>query len=219
MKKETFAKLWKENKGFILFIALMFVFRSAIADWNHVPSGSMEPTIRIGDRLLVDKMAYDIRVPFTNISLWKLDDPERGDIIIFDSEITGKRMVKRVVGMPGDEVAMRNNILIINGKIMQYQDYAISEYDQAYIENLLGIEHQINIKGSSRLQNFGPEIVPEGHYFAMGDNRNNSSDSRVIGAIPRGEIVGKSERVIVSFDYNDYYLPRSDRWLTPLDPE
>ncbi len=219
MKKETFTKLWKENKGFILFIALMFVFRSAIADWNHVPSGSMEPTIRIGDRLLVDKMAYDIRVPFTNISLWKLDDPERGDIIIFDSEITGKRMVKRVVGMPGDEVAMRNNILIINGKIMQYQDYAISEYDQAYIENLLGIEHQINIKGSSRLQNFGPEIVPEGHYFAMGDNRNNSSDSRVIGAIPRGEIVGKSERVIVSFDYNDYYLPRSDRWLTPLDPE
>ncbi len=219
MKKETLTKLWKENKGFILFIALMFVFRSAIADWNHVPSGSMEPTIRIGDRLLVDKMAYDIRVPFTNISLWKLDDPERGDIIIFDSEITGKRMVKRVVGMPGDEVAMRNNILIINGKIMQYQDYAISEYDQAYIENLLGIEHQINIKGSSRLQNFGPEIVPEGHYFAMGDNRNNSSDSRVIGAIPRGEIVGKSERVIVSFDYNDYYLPRSDRWLTPLDPE
>lgn len=75
---------WKENKSFILFLALMFVFRSAIADWNEVPTGSMKPTIIEGDRILVNKMAYDIRVPFTHIPLVKLADPDRGDIIIFD---------------------------------------------------------------------------------------------------------------------------------------
>lgn len=79
-------KAWKENKSFLLFIALMFVFRSAVADWNEVPTGSMKPTIVEGDRILVNKLAYDIRVPFTHIPLLKISDPARGDIIIFDSK-------------------------------------------------------------------------------------------------------------------------------------
>jgi len=219
MSKKSLKQHWQENKGFVLFIALMFVFRSAIADWNHVPSGSMEPTIRIGDRLLVDKMAYDLRVPFTHVSLWKLGDPERGDIIIFDSEIQDKRMVKRVVAVPGDTIEMRNNIVFINGQPLQYEHQPLDQYQQAFIEDLKGIKHRINIAGYGYRESFEPVMIPEGYYFGMGDNRNNSADSRVIGLIPRGEIVGKSEKVIVSFDYDDNYLPRSDRWITPLDPE
>ena len=113
---------WKDNRSFLLFILLMMVFRSAIADWNDVPTGSMKPTIIEGDRILVNKMAYDLRVPFTHIPLLKRADPVRGDIIIFDSSAADKRLVKRVIGLPGEVIAMRNNRLIINGRQLAYQD-------------------------------------------------------------------------------------------------
>ena len=112
---------WKDNKGFIFFLILMFAFRSTFADWNTVPTGSMKPTILIGDRILVNKMAYNIHFPFTHFSLLKLADPERGDIIVFDSEVSDKRLVKRVVGMPGDRVELLGNQLIISGKALAYE--------------------------------------------------------------------------------------------------
>src|SRR5690606_9762818 len=105
----------REYKGFFLFIVLMVLFRSAIADWNDVPSGSMEPTILIGDRIFVNKLAYDLRVPLTHISLVRLADPERGDIVIFDSRAAGMRLVKRVIGVPGDTVQMHHGHVIVNG--------------------------------------------------------------------------------------------------------
>ena len=113
-------KSWDENKTFIVFIALMLIFRSAVADWNHVPTGSMKPTILEGDHILVNKMAYDIRFPFTHFSLLKLADPLRGDIVVFDSKISDKRLIKRVVGVPGDIVAMKDNVLYINGVRLSY---------------------------------------------------------------------------------------------------
>ncbi|MCJ8303996.1 signal peptidase I, partial [Shewanella sp.] len=94
-------KLLKQNRSFLLFMILMLVFRSAVADWNSVPTGSMKPTILEGDRLLVNKMAYDIRVPFTHLSLVRIADPARGEIIIFDSVKADKKLVKRVIGVPG----------------------------------------------------------------------------------------------------------------------
>ena len=108
-------KLLKDNKAYILFVVLMMVFRSAVADWNDVPTGSMKPTIIEGDRIFVNKMAYDVRLPFTTVSLAKLADPVRGDIVIFDSQASGKRLVKRVVGVPGDVVALQDNVLSVNG--------------------------------------------------------------------------------------------------------
>jgi len=96
--RKTLSKFWHTNKLFFIVIALMFAFRSAVADWNTVPTGSMLPTIVQGDRILVNKVAYDIRVPFTNISLVQLADPARGDIVIFDSHVADERLVKRVIG-------------------------------------------------------------------------------------------------------------------------
>ena len=114
-------KLLKQNRSFLIFMVLMLVFRSAVADWNSVPTGSMKPTILEGDRLLVNKMAYDIRVPFTHLSLVKIADPARGEIIIFDSVKADKKLVKRVIGVPGDIVEMRQNKLIINGQKLDYE--------------------------------------------------------------------------------------------------
>src|SRR5687768_2214405 len=101
---KTFLTFLKENRGFILFIFLMLVFRSSFADWNTVPTGSMKPTIVEGDRIWVNKLAYDVRIPFTSISVHQIADPQRGDIVVFDSKAAGNRLVKRVIGLPGDVV-------------------------------------------------------------------------------------------------------------------
>ncbi|OZG74825.1 signal peptidase I [Hahella sp. CCB-MM4] len=215
-------KLWRENKTFLAFIMLMFVFRSAVADWNEVPTGSMKPTIVEGDRIWVNKMAYDIRVPFTHISLYKLADPERGDIVIFDSEVSDKRLVKRVIGVPGDTIAMHDNKLWINGNTVSYQDTPESQEkavdpDTDQLEFLPGVEHFVRIeKQSWSFSNFLPVVVPEGQYLVLGDNRDNSADSRVIGFVPREEIVGRSRSVVLSFNYDNYYIPRADRFFHTL---
>ncbi len=195
-----------------MFVALMLIFRSAVADWNHVPTGSMKPTILEGDHIFINKMAYDIRVPFTHISLFKLADPKRGDIIIFDSKVSEKRMVKRAIGIPGDIVSMQNNVLYINGQPLNYSDLNLRAGDR--VEDLFGVRHQIRIvPGGGYLSSFPAVEVPPGQYLALGDNRDNSSDSRVIGFIPRKEIVGRSQKVVLSINYENYYLPRANRYF------
>jgi len=211
-------KFWKNNRSLIVFIALMSVFRSAVADWYEVPTGSMKPTIQEGDRILTDKMAYDIRVPFTHIKLLKLADPQTGDIIVFDSQAADNRLIKRVIGIPGDTIALENNELIINGKKLNYADQRSNIDSLDKIENLNGLEHSIRVANiPSRLSGFDAITIPDDYYLAMGDNRDNSADSRVIGLIPRNELLGKAERVIVSLDYDNYYLPRKDRVLKKLN--
>lgn len=213
---KTLIKLLKDNRGFFVFLLLMSVFRSGIADWNVVPSASMKPTIIEGDRILVNKLAYDLQVPFLYYSVKKLGDPLRGDVIVFDSKAADLRLVKRVVGIPGDEVEMVNNVLYINGQALQYE---VLDMDQNLIdkrEDLLGVEHIVRLhREGSRLSSFGRTQVPDGFYLALGDNRDNSSDSRVIGFVPRHEIIGRAKRVVMSTNYDHYYLPRSDRfWKT-----
>src|SRR5258707_9239107 len=107
--KNWLMKLWREYRGFTLFVILMVIFRSALADWNDVPTGSMKPTILEGDRILVNKMAYDLKVPFVGVSVIRRDGPERGDVIVFRCPANGGRMVKRVVGLPGDRVVLVGN--------------------------------------------------------------------------------------------------------------
>jgi len=212
--KEQLGKVWQGNRFFICFLILMCLFRSAVADWNSVPTGSMQPTILEGDRIFVNKMAYDVRLPFTHISLLKLADPERGDIIVFDSEVSDKRLVKRVVGVPGDVVAMQNNILRINGKQLLYRDIPAPAPATDKLETLSGVEHKVRIR--TRRSGFPPVTVPEGHYLVLGDNRDNSADSRVIGFVPRHEIVGRSRHVVMSLNYENFYLPRPHRFLQAL---
>lgn len=204
--------IWKEYRGLLLFVVLMSLFRSVVADWNTVPTGSMKPTILEGDRILVDKLAYDLRLPFSHISLMKLGEPKRGDIVIFDSEKAAKRLVKRVIGLPGDVVGMKGNRLYLNGRWVDYHTLQQSVAGSVVEEGLSGHRHPIRLQWRpSPLADFGPVTVPKGHYLVLGDNRDRSADSRVIGFVPRNEIVGRSARVVVSLNYDNYYLPRGDR--------
>ncbi len=231
MKKLT--KIWKQNKGFILFLFLMLFYRSAIADWYHVPSGSMQPTILIGDRVFVDKLAYDIKIPFTQISLSRRAEPLRGDIIVFDSKVSQERLIKRVIGIPGDTIELRNNRLIVNHKPIDIEtvEYATDidsflkdRKSAAYYRESFDIDgkvkksHHIRIRLDryNGLSSFAPIRIPEDSFWVMGDNRDNSADSRVIGVVPRNELIGRAESVIISLDKENYYMPREGRYSVDL---
>lgn len=212
------AKFWKQNKVFIAVIFLSFVFRSSFADWNIVPTGSMNPTIVEGDRILVNKLAYDLNIPFTHISLRKFSDPQAGDIIIFDSKKADKRLVKRVIAIPGDTIEMLNNKLLINGKALIY-DVLVSNNQVLELREHLGNQaYHVQLVSPiyNRYSSFAETKIPDGYYFVLGDNRNNSADSRFIGLVPRKEIIGKTSTVVFSHDMENYYLPRKARFLEKI---
>jgi len=209
--------LWKENKGILLFVALMFVFRSSLADWNHVPSGSMKPGMIEGDRILINKVAYDLHLPFSSIKIANFSEPKRGDIIIFNSEKSGNRLVKRVLGEPGDVVSMRDNVITINGTTLDYQFVSDTGKSTDLVENLFGTRYPIRVtKQPSNASSFSPVTVPKGMFLALGDNRDNSADSRFIGFIPRHEIIGRSKSVVMSLNPEQFYLPRKERFFKTL---
>ena len=143
--KNGLLKAWREYRGFAVFVVLMVIFRSALADWNVVPTGSMKPTIVEGDRILVNKLAYDFKVPLTHISLHKFADPGRGDIVVFDSRAADTRLVKRVIGLPGDVVEMRDNRLIINGIAARYSGIEYAADATFAIESYLDMSHRIEL--------------------------------------------------------------------------
>lgn len=217
--KATVQQHWKEYRSLVYFILLMIVFRSSLADWNSVPTGSMKPTIIEGDRILVNKMAYDLKLPLSHFKISSWGDPERGDIVVFDSETENTRLVKRVIGLPGDVVAMQNNQLFINGVLMHYSRQSADGSYLQTTEHLPDSAHamQISAVGSSAAAGFNPVTVPEGRYLVLGDNRDNSRDSRYIGFIPREEIIGRARYVVLSLNYDNYYLPRKSRFLQRLD--
>tara|TARA_B100000767_G_C19656063_1_gene488941 strand:+ start:232 stop:906 length:675 start_codon:yes stop_codon:yes gene_type:complete len=216
-RKSTLLTRFKENQSFIVFILLMLVFRSAIADWNDVPTGSMQPTIVEGDRIFINKIAYDLRLPFSLHSLIKIGDPKANDIIVFESKAAKKRLVKRVIGVPGDTVSMVNNKLLINGQALSYQVLNQTMHQTISREEFKHSSHQIRLNNMhSNLANFSLVTVPDNHYLVLGDNRDNSADSRVIGFVPRSEIIGRSTKVVVSFDYTNYFLPRAERFMLTI---
>ena len=213
----------------IIFTAglLAVSIRMAVADWNVVPSESMNPTIVEGDRVLVNKLAYDLRVPFIHRRLFNWDDPKRGDIVVFYAPRKEIPMVKRVVGLPGDSVMMRDNRLCINGKTVDYevtdknQKLLIapeSDYLQrVLIENLSGRKHPVVLTPYRPSRNsFGPITIPAGNYFVLGDNRDNSSDSRYFGLVSRRRIFGRAAAVMISLNEKEENSPRWQRFFMPL---
>src|SRR5881394_860424 len=119
-------ELWrKEVRPLLILAAILFAIRSSLADWNDVPTGSMKPTIVEGDRVFINKLAYDLKVPFTTWHLAEWSNPKRGDIVVFYSPHDGKRLVKRVVGLPGDLIELRNEKLIINGDPVEYKSLEV----------------------------------------------------------------------------------------------
>jgi signal peptidase I len=217
------------NRSLLVFFALMLVFRSAVADWMYVPSGSMNPTIVEGDRILVDKAAFGWRIPFTTIRVTRGEDPQRGDIVIFPSPEDGTTLVKRVIGLPGDIVELRNEELLINGVATRYAPAAADADDELpaatrgqerhyFTEEVAGRPHAIMLMPTRpTLRSFGPVAVPEGQYLMLGDSRDNSKDSRFFGFVPRDSIVGRAHRVLYSLDAEHWYKPRGDRLLTRLE--
>src|ERR1700728_265531 len=113
--RDWWKKVWRESKSLLLMLFILTAVRSAIADWNDVPTGSMNPTIVQGDRVFVNKLAYDLKVPFTTWHLAQWSNPKRGDIVVFYSPVDGTRLVKRVIGLPGDRIEQDNDHLLING--------------------------------------------------------------------------------------------------------
>ena len=220
---------WRQEIRPLLILALvMFSVRSSLADWNDVPTGSMKPTILEGDRVFVNKLAYDLKVPFTTWHLADWGNPQRGDIVVFYSPKDGQRLVKRVIGLPGDTVELRNEQLIINGQPVQY-----APADPGIAAQLSGIERErgifateelpesphavMAINGVSAMRTFGPVQVPPGRYFMMGDNRDNSFDSRYFGPVARDQIVGRATSVVLSLNKENHWLPRWNRTCSSLE--
>lgn len=220
-------KLWRDNKSLVAFLFLMVLFRSAVADWNVVPSGSMLPTIREGDRIFVDKMAYDLRVPLTHITIAHLHDPQRGDIVTIDSSAAHELIVKRLIGLPGDRVAMRDNVLYVNDVRADYQPLKLKPLPGDAVtpgdyltERFDGVTHTMRLApdAPSPRNSFGPVTVPPDEYLMLGDNRDDSADSRYFGFFPRRELMGRTRRVAFSLDPDHYYAPRFERFGAALDP-
>jgi len=203
---------------FAIMAAILGTFRSAIADWNIVPSGSMNPTIIEGDRIFVNKLAYGLRVPFTTWYVGHWAEPNRGDVVVFRSPADGQRLVKRVAGLAGDTVELIDNQLFINGQpaIYRFPPSAPLFGPVVGTEQTAGGIHPLLLTpGARSRRNFGPVTVPAGHCFVLGDNRDNSADSRYIGFVPRDHITGRSSSVILSLDPNTY-APRWNRTFTAL---
>lgn len=219
--KARAGRFWRETARPLLAIILVLsAFRSAVADWNDVPSGSMRPTILVGDRIMVDRRAYDLRVPFTTTSLWRYADPERGDIIVFYSPRDGTRLVKRVVGLPGDRVELRGYALTINGGVVPYEPTA-GTGDAPYVLLAEGLPGH----AAHPVRAFDPALradttqafeVPAGKYFVLGDNRDESFDSRYWGFVPRNAVLGRAWRVAFSLDRERHFIPRLGRFWWPL---
>lgn len=217
----SFVKEWVQP--FIIVFLVLGTFRSAVADWMRVPTGSMLPTIVQGDRIFVNKLAYDLRVPFTQISLDHRGDPEPGDIAVLWSPEKHIRLVKRVIGVPGDTIEMRDNRLFRNGVPLEYEpaegasfEHAVAGNDLPHVrfsvETIGEKRHPVMITPRrNRLPDFGPIVVPEGKYFAMGDNRDNSHDSRAFGFVDREAFIGRVHGVAFSLDPQRYWLPRWSR--------
>ena len=208
---------WVEySVSFFPVILIVFLLRSFLVEPFKIPSSSMVPTLLVGDFILVNKFTYGIRLPVVNKKIVPLNDPQRGDVMVFRyPEDPSLDYIKRVVGVPGDRVEYRNKRLSINGApvpLRQVDDYLSKErmqFSRRYVETINGVDHEILVEDDApafmaparsfpHASNCNYNMnglactVPPGHYFMMGDNRDNSSDSRVWGFVPDENIVGKA---------------------------
>jgi signal peptidase I len=204
--RKSTARQYAESIGLALGVALFL--RAFVVEAFQIPSGSMIPTLQVGDHIFVSKFSYAIGIPFTNVKVAELGKPKRGDIVVFkyppDQSVD---YIKRVVGLPGETVELRRNELFIDGRPMPRErmtgpcvsdDESESGADifrhpcEAWVEQLDGKTHEVHQDPRLGPSDFGPVKVPAGHYFAMGDNRDNSKDSRVWGFVPYELIKGRA---------------------------
>lgn len=207
LSDEKPSKPFKGWREFFWMLLAVLCLRTFVVEPFKVPSGSMVPTLLIGDYLLVNKHAYGLKLPVNNRTLWQGPHPKRGDIVVFTPPHTGREFwVKRVVGVPGDSIRYFNDQLFVNGneiahtRVGPYSDPNTSWHnDWEEQENLEGVTHRIlqHPEGND-MRSYGEWVIPEGQYFVMGDNRNNSLDSRYWGTVPEQNIRGRVDRIFLN---------------------
>ncbi len=199
-------------------ILLVWVIRSFIVQPYRVPTGSLEPTVSPGDFIIVNQFAYGLRMPVFHTKFLSIGEPKRGDLVVFywppDPQLI---FIKRMIGLPGDLIRYQDKVLYIDGRKIS-QSFVKPAYDREpdrapvevyqFKEQLDSIEHAIFIRPDHDTSGDFEVLVPEGYYFVMGDNRDNSSDSRVWGFVPEGNLIGKAWVVAVSWDHNHKHI----RW-------
>jgi len=199
---------WVEYSGsFFPVLFLVLVLRSFLFEPFQIPSASMVPTLKVGDFILVNKYTYGLRLPLTGTKIVPISAPERGDVMVFFPPDDERYFIKRVVGLPGDEVKVINNQLFINGEAAEQTLLPSEKEDPRYLlaEEMLDEKSHLMRKGRfpGRFGRNYSIVVPEGHYFMMGDNRDNSSDSRDWGPVPEENIVGKA--VVIWMHWNKFF--------------
>ena len=185
----------REAKSFLPILLVVLVLRSFLVEPFQIPSSSMEPTLDVGDFILVNKYTYGIRLPVIRSKILDINEPKRGDVMVFFPPNDDRYFIKRVIGLPGDRIEYRNKQLYINGELQPQADMPNAPMDflqrERVLEKLGDVDHQTfnNPRVPARDVSI---VVQPGHYFMMGDNRDNSSDSRVWGQVPEKNIVGKA---------------------------
>jgi signal peptidase I len=210
-----FKKIKSEVLSLLALVFLICAFKSSIFGNYSVPTGSMKPTIEPGDKLFVNKIAYDLRIPFAKIRLLELSAPQRGDIIVFDPpHDSSVPFVKRLIGLPGDMIEAEHGFIKINGtplKISVEDEGNLSRilsfggfYSEILGEKTYQVRRVPSMNAVARVR----VRVPEGHYFAMGDNRDESLDSRIWGFVPKENIWGKAKLIYFSFEWPTFRWER-----------
>jgi signal peptidase I len=242
--------IWEVLRTWGPAILTVLLIRSMVAEPFRIPSGSMVPTLAIGDHILVTKYSYGLRLPLTRIPITELQAPDRGDVVVFvfpGSDDTSTEYwfdlpvqpfktydyVKRVVGLPGESIEVRDNVVFLNG-VAQTRSH-VSKFDfvddrcrsiptRLFDEDLDGLTHSVlnATRYGLRMGDYGPTTVPDGHVFVMGDNRDHSADSRVWGMVPFRNIKGKARFIWLSYDQCSPGVPllgdvRGERFGIPVN--
>jgi signal peptidase I len=218
------AKWIRNNRGFLVFLLVFGLFRTAVADWNPIPSGSMRPTLLEGDVVLVNRLAFDLKVPLTDIIVAHLGEPRRGDIVTFSSPRDGLRLIKRLVALPGDTVEMRNKVLLVNGQAANYRPIGIvAEHPSPDVTvqafrlyetsgSRTHVVQWLQMPNGAAGDSFGPMVVPSDRYLMLGDNRDDSADSRYFGLVPRQLLIGRAVAILASADIKGTWALRVERF-------
>jgi signal peptidase I len=216
-KHKSFYKEWIEP--FLIAAVVALFIRQFVVEAFKIPSGSMIPTLDIGDHLLVNKFIYGPRIPFTDIRIFTWKEPKRGEIIVFKyPENESKNFIKRVIGLPGDKIDIKKGILFINDQAVpvvaqgvfkeQGQGSSYYEKPRLFVEQLGTVKHDILYLHDQSGYDFGPRLVPADSVFVMGDNRDNSQDSRFWGFVKHEKILGRALIIYWSWDGDDRWV----RW-------
>jgi signal peptidase I len=202
--KYQLREFFRVNRGLLIALAVILFVRGSIVNQYLIPSGSMIPTLIVGDRVLVNRIAYDFKLPLMNTSLLRLGEPKRGDIVVFVNPSDGKVMIKRLIGIPGDEVQVDDGLVKLNGEMTARLEELTEDFERAtatYPE-VMGdkkfVVQRLRLAPKLPTQSF---VVGEGEYLMLGDNRDNSQDSRFWGLVPRELLIGRAFGILMSFDF------------------